>query len=270
MTARQIQALLLIGMALVAGCTQDGKPDAGPHPGILWVQTAAEFEALSLQVYRAAGDFLDHAIADTGFSALPQQTNADELPTAIIFDVDETLVSNVEFQATLEPPFRNSKLDDWNAANTAKAMPGAAEFAQRARAAGVELFFVTNRPCEKKPALTNDPCPQESVTLKDLAETGISADTEHLMLANERSDWGREKSSRRDLVAQSHRVIMLIGDDLGDFIPCTRYKPVAPCSQADGATIASRHALTHKYRAYWGAGWFVLPNPMHGSWTSVE
>ena len=61
---------------------------------------------------------------------------------------------------------------------------------------------------------------------------------------------------------------MLLGDDLGDFIACTRRKPLDPCR--DGATIESRRSATYEYSQYWGEGWYVLPNPMHGSWTAVE
>ena len=48
-------------------------------------------------------------------------------------------------------------------------------------------------------------------------------------------------------------IIMDIGDDLGDFIPCVRRTPVAPCKT--GGTIANRFTLTAEHDAYWGAGW---------------
>jgi len=89
-----------------------------------------------------------------------------------------------------------------------------------------------------------------------------------VMLANERPDWDREKVIRRNLIAQNYRIIMLIGDDLSDFIPCVRKKVHTPCT--DGATATSRQNQTDLYERYWGAGWYVLPNPMHGSWTSFE
>ena len=58
---------------------------------------------------------------------------------------------------------------------------------------------------------------------------------------------------------------MLFGDDLGDFLPCVRAKPVAPCPVA---SASDRDRLTLEYGGYWGFGWYMLPNPMHGSWTS--
>lgn len=234
---------------------------------ILWVRDAAEFDALTLQAYRAASDDLPLLIGDKSWTAMPGQQNYGQLPPAIIIDIDETLVSNVAFQAALEPPFENSKLDDWNSANIATAIAGAAEFVRLAREHGVELFFVTNRPCETK-ARVPDSCPQEAVTVQDLIEAGIPADAEHVMLANERPDWDREKVIRRNLIAKDYRIIMIIGDDLSDFIPCVRKKIHAPCKER--ATIASRRNQTRVYSSYWGAGWYILPNPMHGSWTTVE
>ena len=273
MPSGRIKLFILLAAASVAAtsCTGRDSPgaddDALPHGGIQWVLTAAEFDALSLQAYRAASDFLQPALADPSWSALPDQTDAGDLPPAIIFDVDETLVSNAEFQATYKHPFTNSKLDDWNHAGIARAIPGSVAFTRLARSAGVELFFVTNRPCEKKRGVDH-PCPQESVTVQDLNEAGIEADADHVMLANERPEWDREKVVRRNLIAQTHRVIMLVGDDLSDFIACTRSSPRVPCTAR--ATISSRDEATYEHERYWGAGWFILPNPMHGSWTTVE
>jgi 5'-nucleotidase (lipoprotein e(P4) family) len=242
--------------------TAESRPE--PDLGILWVRDAAEYRALAIQTWTSATKDLPGMIAAPSWTALPEQAQAAELPPAIIFDVDETLVSNVEFQANFEPPFTDSKLDDWNAANEALPVPGAAEFVQLARESGVTVFFVTNRLCEPKPDVA-DPCPQELVTIEDLREAGILADSGNVMLAGERPEWTREKQVRRDLIAQTHRVIMLVGDDLGDFLPCVRRSVVAPCTQ--GATQADREALIERYGAYWGNGWYVLPNPMYGSWT---
>ena len=59
--------------------------------------------------------------------------------------------------------------------------------------------------------------------------------------------------------------LLLIGDDLGDFLPCVRTKPYAPCTEK--ATAASRMQMVEDSRLLWGNGWYILPNPMHGSWT---
>ncbi len=253
--------------AYLFACTSESNNNSGPDMAILWARDSAEYDALAMQAYRAAGDDLPRLIADKSWTALPGQKKYGQLPPAIIFDVDESLISGAEFQEILVPPFVNSVFDDWNAENTATAVPGAVAFAKLARDQGVELFFVTNRPCEKKPDVS-DPCPQQTTTVQDINEAGIPADADHVMLANERADWDREKVIRRNLIGQKYRIIMLIGDDLSDFIPCVRKKVHAPCTE--GATAASRQRQVELYSSYWGSGWYVLPNPMHGSWTKVE
>ncbi len=247
----------------VAGCAATAEdPDPYNHPGIEWVLTSAEYEALSLQVYaEATGDLADK-LADRSWSALPEQRDAGHLPPAIIFDVDETVVSNAPFQLTLVPPFTDEKLNAWNDANPAKPVPGVAAFAAAARALGIELFFITNRPC------LDEDCTQQLVTTQDVIEAGIPTTPDRVMLSYEQPGWNKEKKNRRDVVAADYRVLMLIGDDLNDFIPCSRRRAVPPCTE--GATQASRAASVRAYADYWGNGWYVLPNPMHGSWTTVD
>jgi len=256
-----------VGALFLSGCTPTEKGSSDIAAGVLWVRTAAEYEASSLQTYREASDDLQKFIEDKSWSALPWQTDAAELPLAIIADVDETVVSNVEFQVILVQPYRNSVRNAWSDATTAQAVPGAVEFMKKAGAAGVEVFYVTNRPCEMKDGIS-DPCSQKIIATQDLREAGFDVDDEHLMLANEDLGWDREKLTRREHIAKTHRVIMLLGDDLGDFIACSRKKPLHPCSEE--ATVESRRASTIEYQHYWGEGWYILPNPMHGSWTTVN
>ena len=244
-------------------------PATGHSPdrdlGLLWVKHAAEYNAITRQTYGAAQRDLQRFIEDTSWSAMPEQSGAENLPPAIIFDVDETVLSNVEFQLSFERPFENHKLNTWSKAGVAEPVAGFLEFATTARDAGVELFFITNRPCQ--PITGNsDPCPQKQTTIADVIELGIATDADHVMLSDERPDWTREKISRRLVVAESHRVIMLMGDDLSDFVSCVREKAATPCAEA--GTHASREASLDTYSKYWGAGWYILPNPMHGSWTT--
>ncbi|HNP37553.1 MAG TPA: HAD family acid phosphatase [Woeseiaceae bacterium] len=234
--------------------------------GLQWVEHAAEYRALTRQAYGVATRALPELIADHSWSAMPEQQDAGSLPPAVILDVDETVVSNVGFQLSLKPPFANWKLDEWARNSEATPIEGAREFVEAARALGVSVFFVTNRPCEPRPGIS-DPCPQRQTTIDDIEEVGIPTDAAHVLLSEERG-WTREKLSRRLYIAQNYRVIMLIGDDYGDFVPCTRKKVAAPCTQP--GTRASRAAALEKYRDYWGQGWYILPNPMHGSWTTVE
>ena len=56
--------------------------------------------------------------------------------------------------------------------------------------------------------------------------------------------------SRRD-----HRIVLNIGDDLADFLPDVRR-----------ATPLAREQARCAADSRWGRQWFLLPNPMYGSW----
>jgi len=261
------RSFYIVAALLVAACAAS-PPEHNPASdlGMQWVKNASEYRAITRQVYATATQALPGFISDRSWSAVPQQTNAEHLPPAIILDVDETVVSNIDFQLSFEPPFENWKLNKWNDETPATPVEGVKDFVNEARRQGATVFFVTNRPCEPI-AGNDDPCPQKQTTIQDIAEVGIVTDAEHVFLSEEQG-WTREKLSRRLHVAKTHRVIMLIGDDYGDFVACSRRKARPPCTQA--ATRASRRAALDKYDHYWGNGWYILPNPMHGSWTSVE
>jgi acid phosphatase len=248
--------------------TEEALPDeVSQHDlSLYWVKHAAEYRALSRQAYRLATRDLPAFLEDTAWSALPGQRDAAALPPAIILDVDETVVSNVDFQLNFERPFANWKLDEFSRTTHAVPVEGVKEFVEAARAKDIDVYFVTNRPCEPQPGI-DDPCPQRQTTIEDIAEVGIETDSDHVLLSEERG-WTREKLTRREHIAKSHRILMLIGDDYGDFVPCVRDEPVGPCTE--GATLASRALQLDEYNHYWGHGWYILPNPMHGSWTSVR
>ena len=233
--------------------------------GLYWVKHGVEYRALTRQAYAFATRDLPSFLADESWSAQPGQTGAEKLPPAVILDVDETVVSNVDFQLSFVPPFENWKLDEWSRNTRATPVDGVTGFVKAARELDVDVYFVTNRPCEPRDG-SDDPCPQRQTTIDDIAEAGIATDAEHVLLAEERG-WNREKLSRREHIAKTHRILMLIGDDYGDFVPCARDSVVPPCTEP--ATLKTRLAQLDEYDAYWGHGWYILPNPMHGSWTSV-
>ncbi len=268
MEMRITKCLLAAGLAsVITACASGSVTDEQNDLGIAWVKDSAEYQAVSRQVFRAAMLALPQMIADTGWSALPDQSGASELPPAIILDVDETSLTNPVFQASFERPFSDKKLDDWSVRHNATPVPGVKDFLALAEESGVHIFFVTNRPCIEKDGVA-DPCPQKKSVVDDLNEAGLPANSRNVSLSGEQEGWGKEKQTRRDLIAKNYRVVMLFGDDLSDFIPCVRRTPAGACTEA--ATAASRRALTQRFDAYWGAGWYVLPNPMHGSWTSFR
>ncbi len=75
-----------------------------------------------------------------------------------------------------------------------------------------------------------------------------------MLSKGERPEWGSDKGSRRAYVAASHRVLLLIGDDFGDFLSGAR------------AGLEARRELAQAHRQRWGRSWIALPNPVYGSW----
>ena len=84
---------------VLISCSQKTNPNLN---NVLWVQTAAEYQASCNQVYNSALLNIETAIADSRWTAaLEQKENFQELPPAVIFDVDETVLDNSPYQAQL-------------------------------------------------------------------------------------------------------------------------------------------------------------------------
>src|SRR5208282_1526023 len=67
----------------------------------LWMQTAIEYRANCLTVYALAKVRLDEAVADTNWTAYDQTGSYQNLPPAVIIDLDETAIDNSAYEAGL-------------------------------------------------------------------------------------------------------------------------------------------------------------------------
>ena len=107
----------------------------------------------------------------------------------------------------------------------AVALPGALEFAERLTELGVTLFYVTNRTTEL-----------ETATRANLVSEGFPFDqSRDVLLTRGENGWGSDKNTRRAEIAKSHRILLLMGDDLNDFF-----------SGARAETPGERLELTHR------------------------
>lgn len=231
--------------------------------GTLWVQTASEYKANSLQAYNAAMQNIQKAIHDPSWTAAVEQTNdCSSLPLAAIFDIDETVLDTSRYQAQLViegNDFNTDSWDRWLAKKEAPAIPGAITFINAMHDLGVEVFYISNRECRKREGCESG-CPQEQDTMDNLIKVGvIDVKPEHILLKNEQPEWTSEKKTRREVVASKYRIIMMFGDDLGDFLPDVK----------KNITHVQRTALVHKYEDNWGKKWYILSNPMYGSWLQI-
>ena len=201
----------------------------------LWMQRSAEYRANALQAYTTARRMLDAALAQPATSALPP---------AVILDLDETALDNMAFESMViraDKTYDQNTWNAWIAKEAAGATPGAKEFLQYAVSRGVTPFYITNRRTAEK-----------EHTRGNLVALGypVGADT---LIVREGND-PKDKTPRRERVMATHRVLMLLGDDLNDFI------------DAAGKTPAERDRILSDHAANWGTNWIILPNPVYGSW----
>ena len=96
----------------------------------------------------------------------------------------------------------------WVAAAEARAVPGAVEFTKYADSKGVKVFYVTNRTAD-----------QEEATRKNMEALGfpMGGNVDTFLMAKEKDDWTSKKGTRRAFVAKDYRVLLLFGDNYGDF-----------------------------------------------------
>lgn len=249
----------------------------------LWVQRSEEYIASTTAAFQHAKRLIDVGLATPKWTAIPSQvprTEQDrvhlaELPAAIVLDVDETVLDNSPYAAWRiknNKPFRSETWNRWVADHQAQAIPGAVSLIDHARARGVAVFYVTNRdfkgdldanrngviePQEKSTDL-------EPFTIQNLKDVGLLppevSDGDALLLKGEQADWISEKVNRRRWISDRYRVLLLLGDSLGDFA-AYQNRDIYEALTAD-----ERRSELQKHRHRWGKTWIQLPNPTYGKW----
>lgn len=210
---------------------------------VLWTQTSAEYQASARQVYAAARAALDRALATPSWVATLEggsYIDPRPMPPAVILDLDETVLDNSAYRAQLAKAGKHFTLESWNAwvaEGRAGLVPGAREFLLYARMRGVWVHYITNRDCKADGA---DP------TYKNINALGVPG------ILHCRTDTS-DKSPRRNTLVAQYRVLLLIGDDLNDFVTAA-------------TTPEARQKQMEQYGALFGDRWFILPNAMYGSW----
>ena len=234
-----------------------------PHEdldALLWVRTSAEYDAIARQTFRAARASVGDALMQSDWTAcLEQQAMVESgdkgsdwlasLPPAVVMDVDETVLNNSGFQVGLIEDDEEYSPDRWKEfcrEESSTAIPGSVDFVNACRAAGVTVLFVTNREYEV-----------EAETRSNLIATGLMKedDADIVFTKYEQEEWSSDKSTRRAHIADQYRILLLLGDDLNDFVTLE----TRPSHE-------ERRAAVEQYRDRIGEQWFVLPNPNYGGW----
>ena len=217
--------------------------------GVLFVQTSPEFAANNIQTYKIATSKIDIALKDKSWTAaLEQGTNFSDKPPAIIVDVDETVLDNSAHQARaiLGGFSYPTGWLEWGNEASAPAVAGVKDFLNYADSKGVTIFYVTNRVSELRKS-----------TIENIIKLGLPFDesANPLMMKGE-NGWGSEKTSRRTLIAEEYRIILMAGDQITDFISL----------EESSVSMDARLQLSSKYEEMWGEKWFMITNPMYGKW----
>lgn len=248
---RTFQSIAFITfILLISACSSTQNIQHPTLQGTLWVQNAAEYDALAIQAYQQATGFLDVALMDSSWIASTVQNaqQVSDLPPAVILDIDETVLDNSPFQARMieqNSSFNPDNWTQWVLEGNADAVYGAVEFTQAAAEKGVMIFYLSNRGAGT-----------EEATRRNMKQLGfpLQNDIDTVLLNGEQNDWNSNKVNRRAVVEKDYRVIMLFGDDLNDFLPAKKISE------------DERDQLIAIHRENWGKKWFILPNPTYGSW----
>ncbi len=200
---------------------------------VLYQQTAAEVKALQYQAYNVSKTVLDQKL----------RTYKGKKKPAIVVDIDETVLDNCQYQAqcilgNFQYPLR---WDEWCLLAEAPAIPGAADFLNYADSKKVSVFYVSNRKAHLKDA-----------TVRNLIKEGFpNVKDQFLLLRTDESS----KNKRRDLIMKDYEILMLFGDNLGDF-----------SDDWEHTNIEDRFRITDEQKELFGNTYIVLPNSTYGDW----
>jgi len=231
----------------------------------LWMQTSAEYEALCRQTFNAALK----EIRQTVKAAKRRQgrpVGPDRKPLAVVADLDETILDNGRFQSEMDAAvwadgtdigFTPKRWEQWERGNPVEValVPGAGPFIAEVEKLKVVMVYVSNRLEYLKGS-----------TIQALAHNGINTQglelgTELRLLLKEPS--GSSKQDRIKRVGEKYRVVAYLGDNLGDF-------PESPELPQDRTQqLAARRQYVESSADLWGARYFMLPNPVYGSWDQI-
>jgi len=243
---------LVLAVALTASCRTAGPVPPAPAPttpapaataatagripeAVRWSSDSAEHRALFLEVYRAATAHVEREAAGRAPGSW-----------AVILDADETTIDNSVYQierARAGRPFDAASWRAWCARREAVPLPGAAAFLARVRALGGKIAIVTNR--------TADECPDTEAVFR---AHGLAYDAMLCRPAAGPSD----KNPRFEAVARGTTsaglppldVVAFVGDNILDF---------------PGQSQEIRKRGDDAFAPF-GVRFFLLPNPMYGSW----
>ena len=243
-----LRRFLFLVCALSAGChATQSAPVTTPSPpaarsatlpdSLVWVQRSAEYYATVIQVYRQATVRVEQ-----------QAPSRPPGTWAVVLDADETILSNLQYQIErVGLGYSSESWAAWVRRREATPLPGAAAFLARVHQLGGRIAIVTNR--------LESECTDTIALFKTLA---LAFDAMLCRPDKAPSD----KTPRFEAVEAGTTpagntpldVVAFVGDNILDF---------------PGLNQKLRQAGQAAYGEF-GVKYFLLPNPMYGSWQEVR
>jgi 5'-nucleotidase (lipoprotein e(P4) family) len=204
---------------------------------IVWVKSSDAYKCCVQQAYCNA----EKRMRDLSNGAKPGTW-------CVVLDADETIISNVEFQESLQikgTVFSSEAWTEWCNKCKAPALPGAREFCAAVKKCGGKVIIITNRGDRVKQA-----------TLKNLNALGFDYDACIFRGGPYKGDRSKaerradvEKGALKTLPAGTHlpalKILMLVGDQTHDLYGSESFNDV---------------------KERFGRDLVIIPNPMYGDW----
>ena len=158
----RLTAMSALTLSLTAACLSGaalaedaGVPQNDLLNATLWMETSVEYKATVSELFKLAKSQLDAALADKDWTAVSDKEPEGyaDLPVAIITDLDETMLDNGNYEASLitrGTDYSSKEWTDYVNSETSKAVPGALDFLKYADSKGVKIFYVSNRKAIEK------------------------------------------------------------------------------------------------------------------------
>lgn len=238
------------------GCTDNVK-DPGLSVGLKWYRNSAEKNALYHQAYNYGARYVKDWVSDNK----PQPKT-----WGVILDIDETTLDNSWYFAKCQETLNGNenKFEHYiSNANKSVALPGVVDFTKLVHSLGGYVTMLSNR----DGSFNDSSGSTLDRTIANLKDQNVYFD--NVVLANgKQSKNPSDKNPRFNAVITgkynlkemvmsnelpAHAIIAYFGDNIQDF---PKFK------QKDLDKLDKNDSVYNKF----GNGYFILPNPIYGSW----
>ena len=207
-----------------------------------WYRDSSEQRAIYIQTFRLAAKEIQEQVK---MQKLKPKT------WGVVMDIDETILDNSDYQESLVENCSNFSPKTWSAfvkSEVSTPTPGAVEFTKKIHDLGGVVNLVTGRTENLREA-----------TVSNLNKYGFAYD--QIILATSGTN-GMEKNKLFNSIRQGvtpsqiktkQDIIAYFGDNIQDF------------PNVEQKTMITQDVNSDAYNKF-GAQYFVLPNPMYGTW----